>query len=429
MNRFVKNNIILVISIAVTSVITLGHLIFGIIEWARISGLMEETESLRGKISAIINAKPAPVDSNKPLIKQDTELYAKLYQEIAPVFSSPLKDAGAIFLRVLYGLKPGADVTEARQKFLDTYNEHVKSDAGIVEQRMEWEKLRLSFKNWDAAVAAFCKAAEKYSSDPSLTFAKNDVVLEEMGITRRMNEDPDEVQRFMINIRTYLRNRLGDRLAAADTFGFDVSTPYPKSDYPLIARHAGILCDVIGRVADSKITTFNGIVIRGAQPGALNSSFAEEAGCQIAHYTFEVNGSLESIRDLAKRFDNAQQDKRFYIVRSVFLYGPDAERGVIQSLVAPKVRGINEEGDTAAQTAVSDSIFGGGRRERLARQRAAEEQERQNEADKARAAEEEARRQRELSLQPHEREGYGAVKLGEVSEFKAVFDIDYIERR
>ena len=428
MNRFVKNNIFLVISIAATSVVALGLLVYGVIEWVRISGLMEETESLRNKIDSIIKARPAPVDANKPLIKQDTEFYAKLYKEITPAFNSPMKEASADFLRVLYSLKATDNIEEARQKFLDTYNEHVRSDMGIVEQRMAWEKLRLSFKNWDAAVDAFCRAAAKVNSDPSLNFAKNDVVLEEMGVARRMNEDSDEVQRFLINIRTFLRNRLGDRLAAGDNFGFDLATPYPKSDYPLIARHAGILCDLIGRIADSKIELFNGIVIRGAAAGSLGSSFSEESGCQVAHYTFEVNGSLESIRDLAKRFDNARQDKRFYIVRSVFLYGPEAERNVIQSLVAPKVRDINEEGE-GNPAADNSSIFGGGRRERLARQRMLEEQERASEAEKAKAAEEEARRQRELSLQPHEREGYGGVKLGEVSQFKAVFDIDYIERR
>lgn len=428
MNRFVKNNIFLVISIAATSVVALGLLIYGVIEWVRISGLMEETESLRSKITSIQNAKPAPVDANKPLIKQDTELYAKLCAEITPVFNSPLKSASADFLRVLYSLKATDNIEEARQKFLDTYNEHVKSDVGIVEQRMAWEKLRLSFKNWDAAVDAFCRAAAKVSSDPSLSFARNDVVLEEMGVVRRMNEDPEEAQRFLINIRAYLRNRLGDRLIAGDNFGFDVATPYPKSDYPLIARHSAILSDLIGRVADSKIETFNGMLIRGAVAGSLGSSFSEEGGCHVAHYTFEVTGTLDSIRDLAKRFDNAQKDKRFYIVRSVFLYGPEAERAVIQSLVAPKVRDINEEGE-GNQQVESNSIFGGGRRERLARQRMQEEQERASEAEKAKAAEEEARRQRELSLQPHEREGYGGVKLGEVSQFKAVFDIDYIERR
>ena len=92
------------------------------------------------------------------------------------------------------------------------------------------------------------------------------------------------------------------------------------------------------------------------------------------------------------------------------------------------MRDINEEGE-GNQAVDSTSIFGGGRRERLARQRMLEEQERASETEKAKAAEEEARRQRELSLQPHEREGYGGVKLGEVSQFKAVFDIDYIERR
>ena len=114
-------------------------------------------------------------------------------------------------------------------------------------------------------------------------------------------------------------------------------------------------------MADSKIKAFNGIVIRGFGGETLGSSFVEENGCRISHYTFEVTGTLDSIRQLAASFDKAQQDNRFYIVRSVFLYGQDEDLK-IKSYV--EVKQVNKNSEEQADQPQEGGLFGGGRSKR-----------------------------------------------------------------
>jgi hypothetical protein len=429
MNRFVKDNIILVISIGATCLVALGLLVYGIIEWVRISELITETDGLRNKIKTLNRATPAPVEENKPLIISDTEEYAKLYNQLTPVFDSPFRQSRDAFLRVLYNLKDTDNIDEAAQKFLETYNERVMSAPNPTAQRMQWDKWRGELANWDAAANAFRETAVKAGIErEQLDKYINDVVLERLGVPRRMNEDATELQRFLNDSRAYLRERLGERFAGNETFGLNTpNNGFAKSDYPLIARHTTILNDLIGRIADSKIESYNGIVIRGANGETLDQSFSEENGCRISHYTFEVTGSLEAIRDLAARFDTAQKDKRFYIVRSVFLYGPASENAMIKSLIKPAIK-ESESAEAQPQQEQSGGLFGVSRRARLAQARQMEAKQREEDDEKKRSAAAEAMRKREESLPPHERHGYGEVVLGDVTSFTAVIDVDYIER-
>ena len=431
MNRFVKDNLILVISICATCVVALGLLIYGIIEWVRISELMEETENLRSKIKNLIAVRPAPVDGNKQPIKDDTQEYVKLFNELTPVFDSPLRQARDAFLRKLYDLKDTDSTDEAAKKFLDKFNERVRSDLSLTEQRMAWTRLHGEFKNWNAAADAFREAAVAAGVDKEqLDKYINDVVLAQLGVPRKMNEDKDEFQRFYSDTLTHLRESMGERLVNnVDNFGLSApATGFAKSDYPLIATHAAILSDIVSRIAGSKVETYNGMVIRGSGGENFNATFSEENGCRISHYTFEVQGSLDAIRDLAARFDNAQQDKRFYIVRSVFLYVPDSEKLVLKNLLFPPVKDVNSEVQSEAEPQQSSGLFGGGRRARMERQRQQAALQKENELEKKRNAAAEAMREREKSAKLHERQGYGEIKFGEVSRYKAVFDIDYIER-
>lgn len=431
MNRFVKDNLILVISICATLVVALGLLIYGIIEWVRISELMEETDSLRSKIQTLGKVYPAPVDGNKQPIQEDTQAYTKLFQELTPVFDSPLRQSRDAFLRVLYQLKPEEKTDEAANKFLELFHERVKSDLSMTEQRMAWTKLHGEFKNWDAAAKAFRETAVKAGvAEEQLDKYINDVVLAELGVPRRMNEDKDEFLRFYNDTLTQLRDRMGERLTGDNNFGLTAPNGgFAKGDYPLVARHAFILSDIVRRIAGSKIELFSGMVIRGFNADGIGSSFGEENGCRISHYTFEVQGTLDAIRGLAASFDTAQQDNRFYVVRSVFLFGPDSENNTIKSLVFPQVKDLSSEENNQAQAEPQPTgLFGGGRRARLARQRQLEAQQKENELEKKRAAAAEAARERDKNIPLHKQPDYGAIKLGEVSRFKAVFDIDYIER-
>ena len=62
------------------------------------------------------------------------------------------------------------------------------------------------------------------------------------------------------------------------------------------------------------------------------------------------------------------------------------------------------------------------------RQKQIEEEQRSQALKKSQDAVAEAMRKREQSLAPHERHGYGDIELGNIKEFHAVIDVDYIER-
>ena len=426
MNRFIKDNIVLVFSIALTSVVALGLLVYGVIQWVRISELMEETNRFRSKIKTLIKASPAPTDDNKPLLQEDTDAYNKLYSELVPVFETPLRKARNEFLKKLCG--PQANIDEEAQKFLDLYNERVRSDASLTERRIAWTKLLGELKNWNSAIKVFIDEAHKAGVDPDILdkFATG-AILAELGIPRTMNEDAAEFQRFYNSLITHLRERMGDRLNSNNNFGLPVSG-YSKEDYPFVARQAVILSDIVGKIASSGINSFNGMIIRGSGEGAMGSTFSEENGCRISHYTLEVSGSLDAIRELAANFDKAQKDKRFYIVRSVFIRWPDNEKRLLKEMINPPVQNQLDQENQSEPESVSTGLFGGGRRARLARQKQLEAEQKEKMLEKERNATEEKLREREKNAKIHERHGYGEVKVNEIIRFTAVFDIDYIER-
>ena len=242
-----------------------------------------------------------------------------------------------------------------------------------------------------------------------------------------MNEDAAEFQRFYNSMISHLRERMGDRLNSNNNFGLPASG-YSKEDYPFVARQAVILSDIVGKIASSSINSFNGMIIRGAGEGTMGSTFSEENGCRVSHYTFEVTGTLDAIRGLAAIFDNALKDNRFYIVRSVFIRWPDNETRLLKEMISPPVQNQLDQENQESAEPVSSGLFGGGRRARLARQKKLEAAQKESELEKKRNAAEESLREREKNAEMHERHGYGEVKVNEVIRFTAVFDIDYIER-
>lgn len=440
MNRFIKDNLILVISIGLTAVVALALLIYGIIEWVHISDLMDQTEQLRNKISSIIKVKPAPVDGNKEPITKDTQEYVKLYKSLEPVFNSPTRAARNAFLKVLYNMKDTDDFDKKAQEFFEKYNERVRSDASMVEQRMAWEKMRLEFKNWDAAVDAFCKAAEQAGVSSVMVHDdfRDDAVLGEVNIPRRMGDNVSKLSDFLDIVGGHFKERLAGRMGDTKStgeiandknysiFGFveDIKK-LPVADYPVVARQTAILCDIIGRIANSKIATFNGLVIRGVTPESMGSSFTEENGCHLSHYTFEVTGSLDAIRSLASSFDCAIKDRRFYIVRSVSLNITDAQRKSLEENFIK--REVSEEQPAAREE--NNSFFGANRRARVV-QKKAQQADQLSDAQKS-FAEAEAERIKKLDAEKplHERSDYAQPAFTNATQFVATFDIDYIERR
>ena len=132
-----------------------------------------------------------------------------------------------------------------------------------------------------------------------------------------------------------------------------------------------------------------------------------------------MTASLENLRKLAKSFCYDPATRRFYIVKSVFVYASDSEIAAAKQLLNPQaVQEVAKETSTAPV--------------RRGRRRGAVAEPVENSSTDDKAAELRARIQeefekREKSLPFYQRSGYGDVKLGGMSEYRAVFDIEYIE--
>ena len=101
MNRFVKQNLLLITVMSIASVIILALLVYSAIVYFQMSQCISETDSLRQKIATLIRHTPAPVDDNKPLISQDIALYTKLNGELSKTIGRPYQPAADRFIEIL----------------------------------------------------------------------------------------------------------------------------------------------------------------------------------------------------------------------------------------------------------------------------------------------------------------------------------------
>ena len=101
MNRFVKKNMILIIVISLSSVAAIALLVWTAIEHSRMSAYINQVNKLREDIGVLVSKKPAPVDENKPRIRQDIETYSKAADAFVRAFNDPLLPALEDFIKVV----------------------------------------------------------------------------------------------------------------------------------------------------------------------------------------------------------------------------------------------------------------------------------------------------------------------------------------
>ena len=455
MNRFVKQNLLLIIVMGVSSVIILALIVYSGIVYFQMSQCISETEDLRKKISDLIAASPAPVDGNKPLIEKDIELYTKLNAEISSRIGRPYQAAADRFVEVLMGVKKGESIEEARKKFVSEYNETVgKFDDRQADQTIELRKLERKYaRTLGPALAAFKKIVEPLTQEPDLDNYAEEFAFFTIGIPRKMQGRRDPANDFLIYCRKY-REKLVQMLGAkmrpeADSLGFPffgeggatvaaaaapspeggegqaASTgPFRRDDIPRIARHWDIIGDICRRINSvAGLKSLDFFRIRGITNGGYDNTFVARGSYVVSHYSFEVVAPLKDIRALAEAFAYDPVIGRFYIVRSVFIYAPETEIASAQQLLNPQSAGETDPEKKDSSPAPA---------RRRGRRGAVVEEEPQASAEKDKEKELRAKwreefEKREKSLPFYQRSGYGDVKLGGVTDFRAVFDVDHVE--
>lgn len=323
MNRFVKKNMTLIVVISLCLVAAVLLLVWIAIEHSRMTAYINQVNKLREEIGGLVAKKPAPVDENKPRIQQDIDTYSKAADTMERLFQDPLSPALEEFIKVLKYFDP--EKKAVRAIALDEFKtlffeEWSKVDAAnVAQQGITFKVFQQRFPNWRDAMQQFKKVAENMTAEPITDQSLDEVFLTALGVPRTMQGNPDLLTRFMTDYRYKLLDMLSTGKVTVSTeeagnFSFGQNEVFQPEEYPQVARNWDIIGDLVSKIVKSKVKSLNSFHRR-------NTSGETVGDYQVYNFTFEVEGSLESVRRLVRLLDQSYvKENRVYVVRAVFLY-------------------------------------------------------------------------------------------------------------
>lgn len=447
MNRFVKKNMMLIIVVSLSSVAAIALLVWTAIEHSRMTAYINQVNKLRKDIGVLVSKKPAPVDENKPRIQQDIETYSKAADAIERAFNDPLLPALEQFIRVVQYNDPekkavrAISLPEFKELFFAAWDK--VDSANVADQGITFKVFQQHFPNWRNAMNKFKEEAEKATTEPITDQSVDEVFLTALGVPRTMQGKPELLSRFMADFRYKLLDMLSNGKVTvgnvdAGNFSFRQQDVFQPEEYPLVARNWDIIGDIVSKIVEAKVKSLNGFYKRTVAGETVGDY-------QVYNFTFEVEGSLESIRKLVSLLDQAYlAGNRVYVVRAVFLYaaedqakqlfmpvsaasGTEGQNGEV-GLMPP---GMQQPG--ALQPGVMPGMpqpqlqgRGRGRRGNISRPM---EIDRPQTEEEQRAQLEEARRkwlENEKKKPFYERMGYGNILVGANNDCQAQITVEYV---
>ena len=294
----------------------------------------------------------------------------------------------------------------------------------------------------------FKKLAEKATTEPITDQSVEEVFLTALGVPRTMQGKPELLSRFM----TDYRYKLLDMLSAgkitvgnveAGNFSFTQQDVFQPEEYPQVARNWDIIGDIVSKMVEAKVKSLNGFYKRTVAGEAVGDY-------QVYNFTFEVEGSLESIRKLVSLLDQSYlKGNRVYVVRAVFLYavedqakllfmpasavpgmeGQNGEDGFMPPGMQPPGRPGMPDMRQPGMPGMQQPQFQGRGRGRRGNIQRPMESDRQMTEEEQRAQLEEARKkwlEAEKKKPFYERIGYGNTLVGANSDCQAQITVEYV---
>lgn len=185
----------------------------------------------------------------------------------------------------------------------------------------------------------------------------------------------------------------------------------------MIAQHWEILGDIVKRATDAGINSFVSFRKRAIVPEKVG-------GFDVFHYSIEITGTMASIRKFVGLLDQAFQENRVYVVRSIFLYqdGDGAKKLLTPNAILPVLLpGMAGRADDLSNPEL-------GRRRRRSGQptfRPEGDASATNLAAREEAARK-AKEEEEKSLPYNLRASYGDKLIGKSDLCRAIIDVEYI---
>ncbi len=427
MKRIVKNNLVLIVVLGISLIVTIGLLVWTALDYIQMARYINQTAKLRAEIAQLIKKTPAPVEGNIQLIENDTTLYAAAGKKLRRHFGHPFQPALDAFFETLR-LADGKAIKP--KKFSEEFFEEWNRSERMAQKNIDYKQFQRRFSNWPAAMKRFREEAVKITTEPITDLNIDEIFLSSIGVPRQFDGKPENLQRFMVEYRQRLLNITRDKVLfdtpEAENFSFSISNlastfgagmggeagglgggegGSPMDEFPVMARQWEILGDIVKRATASGIHSFV----------SFHKRPMEKVGdYEVFHYSIEVSGTLASIRTLVANLDKASAENRVYVVRAINLY---LEEDGAKKLLAPDELNLT---DAAGQVAPQPrNIRGRNRQLDMGGGDAA-----------AIAAQLEAERAKQEALEKalpyHRRSKYGEVLIGNGKFFRAIIDVQYI---
>ena len=267
MNRFVRNNLLLIVIIACSCVAAVVLFAFSLIRYVGMTDCMKEIEEISRKVKTLGAKNPSPHNDNKKPLEENAKLYNRVADELAVYFTPDLKKIAEQFVSELKETNPpkedGKVVPLTVERFRNAYNDMWSRGKSYVDKQFNYQGFKdLTFQNWHTVVKKYLPVVQKYTLEPLNEDSLPELLFSYIGIPRVMGEQPENMVKFMRNYQNALVNTMtGVKFNTAgvrvDWFGFspdptvgDIRNLFnnPAEHYPRVAAVWDIYGDVIKRM-------------------------------------------------------------------------------------------------------------------------------------------------------------------------------------
>lgn len=428
MNKKVKKNLVLIVTLASTGLVAVGLLIYVLILFINWSEYRARTEAARNEVKALISKETAPGKENEERIKKDIALYEAKSRDMVDTFKSPLRPAVDAFLQELPPPKKNVLSDEEKEfykqegtgiegdeetkavplkirklsyddfrKFFNDRFEVFCQQRNISEDKDRLSLMTLSLfrsecvnlfpqGSWKRAMDKFVEVAKPLVYETINEADPLPLLLVGFGMPRRVSDNITLLERQIdatVSRKIEPIAKENNLIFGDDALKFIGGGSETKglavSDYPMAFFHWDVFGDIVKRLCNAKATSLQKVVVRtyasegeeGGTPGGsainLNASFEQDGNFRLYHYTVVFTGSMSAVRNVLREFDMAWKERRMYLVRGVALYAGDNGAAVVM-----KQLGNGNQEQKAENTAPTS-------RRRRRRAEAAEEQEQKTE--------------------------------------------------
>ena len=336
--NLIKKNIVLVIVLAITLVISATMIFFVIKATGDMKKSTDAVAELRDKINVLNEKIPAPLHENLVRIQNDHKMLLAKVEELLPIFGVPYGRALEAFAKKL-----GDTPQNLKAQWAEIYRREMARGGN---RALIFISFLSSFDSDKVkeAIEAFKNEVTSTSHEVVNEATLHGCLMEALGLPRRMDEMSCKL--FIQTMQNTVYNSLKsseegqtpvlflDATAEKLSFEkFETAMPMPK-EVPFIFKHWRMVDDVCRRIKASGITSIDLFkrenFIEGTQ---LYRDYI------VFDYTLKVRGSLESIRNLMNSMMDAHREHKIYIIKNVILKTNDEVAGILGGTAGTPVPG------------------------------------------------------------------------------------------